>query len=84
MAKARAKDPDDMTYEQAFGELQEIVVRLESGELALEKAMALFERGQALSDRCTRLLEDAELRLRQLAPDDDEGFRETDLELDEA
>lgn len=83
MAKARPKNPDDMTYEQAFGELQEIVARLESGELELEGSMALFERGQALSDRCTRLLEHAELRLRQLAPDDDEGVREADLELDE-
>jgi len=83
MAKARPKDPGELTFEQAFDELQEVVERLESGELDLEEAMTVFARGQAVADRCTKLLEKAELRLRQLVPDDSGGYREDDL-ADEA
>ena len=83
MAKARPKDHDDQTYEQAFGELQEVVTRLESGDLDLEESMSLFERGQVLANRCTMLLEQAELRLRQLVPDEGAGYVEEDLEFDE-
>lgn len=83
MAKARPKDPNDLTYEQAFAELQEIVTRLETGDLDLEESMSLFERGQALADRCTQLLDQAELRLRQLVPDEAGGYQEEDLELEE-
>jgi len=54
------------TYEQAFAELQEIVSKLESGDVPLEEAMALYERGQALANTCTGLLDKAELRIREL------------------
>ena len=81
MPKAKARAPEEMTFEQAFEELQEIVAGLESGDLALEDSLKLFERGQALAKRCSQLLEQAELRLRQLVPDERGGYREEDLEL---
>jgi exodeoxyribonuclease VII small subunit len=58
---------DQMTYEQAFSQLETIVTALEGEELALEAALSLFERGQMLIQRCSGLLEQAELRVRQLA-----------------
>ncbi len=64
--KADQKDINQLTYEEAFSELEAIVARLESGEQPLEESMALFERGQALSQRCSALLEQAELKIRQL------------------
>ncbi len=64
------------SYEQAFAELQEIVTKLESGEVPLEEAMALFERGQALAKVCTGLLDKAELRIRQLRKPSDSGAPE--------
>lgn len=79
----KAKTPDDLTYEQAFRELEGLVASLESGDLPLEEALKLFERGQALAGRCSQLLEQAELRLRQLAPDDRGVLTESDLEIDE-
>lgn len=63
---ADQKDINQLTYEEAFSELEAIVARLESGEQPLEESMALFERGQALSQRCSALLEQAELKIRQL------------------
>jgi exodeoxyribonuclease VII small subunit len=83
MPKTKAKPPEELTFEQALEELQEVVGNLESGELALEDSLRLFERGQALADRCGQLLEQAELRMRQLVPDERGGYQEEDLELED-
>jgi exodeoxyribonuclease VII small subunit len=56
-----------LSYEQAFAELEEIVYGLESNQKTLEQAMALFERGQSLARHCAGLLDQAELRVRQLS-----------------
>jgi exodeoxyribonuclease VII small subunit len=60
---------DGLTYEQAFAQLESIVGRLESDEHALDLALALFERGQALARYCEALLDQAELRVQQLTAD---------------
>jgi len=80
---AKAKAVDKLNYEQAFGELETVVERLGTGDLPLEEALALFEKGQALATRCSELLEQAELKLRQLVPDESGGYVEIDLEGDE-
>jgi exodeoxyribonuclease VII small subunit len=64
--KTQVKNVEDLSYEEAFAELEAIVARLEGGEQPLEDSMALFERGQALSQRCAALLEQAELKIRTL------------------
>jgi exodeoxyribonuclease VII small subunit len=71
--RAKKNTDRDASYEQAFAELQEIVTRLESGEVPLEEAVALFERGQTLAKTCTGLLDKAELRIRQLGKPSDAG-----------
>jgi exodeoxyribonuclease VII small subunit len=57
---------EDLTFETALHELEETVSRLEAGELTLEEALVLFERGQTLADRCKTLLDTAVLRVEQL------------------
>jgi len=75
MSANPASDPaarppvEQLTYEQAFAELEEIVAELESGEHSLDTALAVYERGQALARRCTALLDQAELRIQQLSGD---------------
>jgi exodeoxyribonuclease VII small subunit len=64
----------DLTFEQAFAELEETVGKLESGGLALEESLALFERGQALAARCSKQLDEAELKIKQLTPEGDVPF----------
>jgi exodeoxyribonuclease VII small subunit len=64
----------DLTFEQAFTELEETVGKLESGGLALEESLALFERGQALAARCGKQLDEAELKIKQLTPEGDAPF----------
>jgi exodeoxyribonuclease VII small subunit len=71
MAKRAVKPPADLTYEQAFEELEAVVRQLEAGEGSLEEALALFERGQLLADRCSELLHGAELKLQELISEAD-------------
>lgn len=65
--KVSPKPVDDLTYEEAFAELENIVDSLEGEQNPLEEAMSLFERGQALVKRCSELLEGAELKVRELS-----------------
>ena len=63
------KPVEELTYEEALAELEEIVSVLEGEQNQLEQAIQLFERGQALASRCAILLEAAELKVRQVAGD---------------
>ena len=64
-----------LSYEQAREELMGIVSRLESGASSLEESLRLWERGEALADRCQAWLDGARARLDQVrgeaAPDAD-------------
>lgn len=60
----------DMTFEATFAELEEIVGRLEGGDLTLEEAITLYERGRALARRGQALLDQAELRITEVESDD--------------
>jgi exodeoxyribonuclease VII small subunit len=57
---------NELSYEQAFSELETIVNTLETSQPSLEDAMSLFERGQGLAQRCAALLDQAELKVSQL------------------
>ncbi len=50
-------------FESALGELEEIVKKMEEGDLTLERSMELYERGLQLSRFCHSTLEAAERRI---------------------
>ena len=58
--------PADLTFEAALAQLEDIVNRLEAGELTLEDSVALYEQGQRLTAFCQGQLDTAELRVRQV------------------
>ena len=66
---AHSKKVEELTYEAAFKELEEIVNALESDGHALEESLKLYQRGQVLASRCTALLEKAELKVQKLSVD---------------
>jgi len=68
-SKKIGKNIEELTYEEALAELEEIVSALEGEQNQLEQAINLFERGQALAARCGVLLEAAELKVKQVAGD---------------
>lgn len=57
-------------FEDAMKELEDIVKRLESGDLSLEESLKIFEEGIALSRYCFRKLEEAEKRVSILIKDE--------------
>jgi exodeoxyribonuclease VII small subunit len=64
--KTKPQPIADLTFEQAFAELEEAVRALERGDLPLEESLALYERGQELAAYCAKLLDDAELKITQI------------------
>lgn len=65
-SKKSEKTVEELTFEEALAELEEIVSALEGEQNQLEEAIKLFERGQALASRCGVLLEAAELKVKQV------------------
>jgi len=68
-----------LTFEEAFAELQGTIEELRGDVLTLDRSVALYERGQALSEHCNSLLTKAELRVTQLTP---ASSRSTDNDQD--
>lgn len=55
-----------MSFEEAVGQLEDIVQRLESGEVALQDSIDLFVRGGALRDHCEGKLAEARERIEKV------------------
>ncbi len=70
-----AKDVN-LTYEQARAALEEIVNSLESGNLALEETLKLWEKGEELATLCQTILDNAQERLEELTADDEDDEEE--------
>ena len=63
------KKTDEPTFEQALQQLEQIVQKLEKGELPLEESLRLYEDGIRLSRLCHGKLEEAEGRIELLLKD---------------
>jgi len=75
-------DPEQLDYESALGDLDAVLVRLEDGQVALEEAMELYERGVRLVRRCAALLDGAERRVTELTAGPDGLPQERPLGLE--
>ena len=75
-SKKTEKSVEDLSYEEALAELDQVVSALENEQSQLEDAIRLFERGQALAARCGVLLEAAELKVKQVVGEDMVAFEE--------
>ena len=60
-----------LSFEQAFQQLEETVQKLETGQLSLEDTLALYERGIALAKHCSVHLDQADLTIQRLTPEGD-------------
>jgi len=76
MPEPKLPDPQEMTYEQAQAELEEIIRRIDAaqddpvdgGGMGLEEMLAARRRGMALVERCRSILDRAESELSEDAP----------------
>ncbi len=62
-----------MEFEKKLGRLEEIVQKMEKGDMALEESLKLFEEGVKLSRECQGQLTKAEAKVKQLVSFDGEG-----------
>ncbi len=71
MAKDAKNNSDvaALPFEKALGELEAIVKRLEGGSVDLEESIKIYERGEALKNRCQTLLSEAEARVEKITRD---------------
>jgi exodeoxyribonuclease VII small subunit len=58
---------EELTFEQAQAELEQIVARLEQGHASLDEAIALWERGEQLYAFCRERLDAAQGKVEELA-----------------
>ena len=57
---------EDINFEAAMGELEELVAQMEDGDLTLDDSLKAFERGVMLTRQCQQALNRAELRVQTL------------------
>jgi exodeoxyribonuclease VII small subunit len=76
-----AKSKEELSFETAMDQLEEIVEKLEEGEVPLEKALEFYQKGMDLSKYCHDTLQKAENQLTKMMTD--EGEKSFDLEEEE-
>ncbi len=60
------KDAEAMPFEEALEMVEQIIERIESGQIGLEDSIQAYERGVKLIKRCRNVLDLAELRVRDI------------------
>ena len=66
MAEDEADEVVGLSFEKALAELEQIVERLERGDVPLAESIAIYERGEVLKKHCERLLREAEARVEKI------------------
>lgn len=62
---------EKMSFEKAAGRLDEIVDKLENGNLSLDEMIKLYEEGTSLASKCAKVLEKAQIRISELSSEKD-------------
>ena len=68
------KDIKELTFEQALSELEEIVEKLEQGDIDLEDSIDIYERGTLLKTHCEEKLKSAKLKVDKIVSHPDGDF----------
>jgi exodeoxyribonuclease VII small subunit len=63
---AKEKEPDKLSFEEAMDQLEQLVAKLENGDVPLEQAIDLFQEGMKLSHLCSQKLEQVERKIEML------------------
>ena len=64
----------DLSFEQALSELEEIVEKLEQGDIDLEDSIGIYERGNLLKAHCEKKLESAKMKVDKIISQPDGDF----------
>ncbi len=70
-AQNMSDDTADLNFEDALRRLEDIVRKLESGDVPLDQSIALYEQGEKLRTLCQKRLEDAQAKIEKITLDRD-------------
>jgi exodeoxyribonuclease VII small subunit len=73
VAKKSSNSKTDIDFEASLRELEELVEKMEQGDLSLEQSLKDFERGIALTRACQQALREAEQKVQILAGNSEEA-----------
>jgi len=77
MVRKSSSEPSPVAdFETSLDELEQLVEKMEHGDLSLEDSLAAYERGVGLYRRCQTALEQAELRVKLLSDPQDPASAE--------
>jgi exodeoxyribonuclease VII small subunit len=79
-AEDGAQSFDDLSFEEAYARLEEVLSRLQMGNMTLDDSLAAYEEGMALAAHCQTLLDAAELRVEALERVGDDADSDDDDE----
>ena len=74
---------ENKTFEQSMQRLEQIVRAMERGDVALEESLKLFQEGTELVRSCGKLLDEAELQVKQIMTAPDGSPVEEDFDHDD-
>ena len=57
---------ETLSFEDSYARLEQVIQRLETGDLGLEESVRLYEEGMELAEHCGRQLDSAELKVTEL------------------
>jgi exodeoxyribonuclease VII small subunit len=70
-----------ISFEDAFAQMQAVIVQLEAGDIPLEDAIAAFEKGVRLAQHCNVLLDEAQLRVQTIEMSAEGMLTVSDIEI---
>ncbi len=71
----KTKKPEKNTLENYLKRLEEIVERMEKGEISLDESVELYEEGVGIAKECAERLKNAELKIKKLSKDVEGQFK---------
>ncbi len=84
MSKRSNASDQEPSFEQAVAELEELIERIESGQVGLEECLTQYERGMKLIARCQSVLGAAQKRIAELNVNADGSLRSQAGQEDDA
>jgi exodeoxyribonuclease VII small subunit len=76
MAKTEKNNKTGLSFEQAIDQLNQIVSRIEQGQVPLQESLEQYEKGMNLIQHCRGILQDAEKRIEQISAKNDSALAE--------
>ena len=78
MAKTEKNNKTNLTFEQAIDQLNQIVSRIEQGQVPLQESLEQYEKGMKLIQHCRGILQDAEKRIEQISAQNESASAESE------